>query len=195
MGLRGNPGSVTIEKAICREARFSQTLSRPYPKASIHLLPGSAGSDHTRFVAREYISQYYLSFIDNEAAEHALARGYGSATAMNQLMQMFWSECDTRQLHQWLERVSSAANLADAVSCDDLTEGLRRGWKLLNPDMQETYRVVLCIRCTTSAAAIPRPLDACDSRDQGRGRSTEANPDGDQCEPCWGTPDRSRWDQ
>ncbi len=59
-------------------------------------------------VAKEYSSQYYISFIDNEAAKHAFVRGYGSVIAVNQLMQEFWSECDTQQLHIWFERVSSA---------------------------------------------------------------------------------------
>ncbi len=34
-------------------------------------------------VAREHMSQYYTSFIDNEAAKHALVSGYGSVTAVN----------------------------------------------------------------------------------------------------------------
>jgi hypothetical protein len=126
-------------------------------------------------VAGEYLNQYYISFVDNEAAKHALVRGYGSVTAVNQLIQTFWSECENRQLHPWFERVSSAANLADAVSRDDLTEGLRRGWKTISPDMNEMYNMLRRIPYPDVPPILP---DARDSGDQVKIGGSQTDPDG-----------------
>ena len=147
---------------------FSET------RAYIYFLEGLAQIIPV-LVAGEYLNQYYISFVDNEAAKHALVRGYGSVTAVNQLIQTFWSECENRQLHPWFERVSSAANLADAVSRDDLTEGLRRGWKTIDPDMNEMYNMLRRIPYPDSPTILP---DTRDSGDQVKIGGFQTDPDG-----------------
>ncbi len=82
----------------------------------------------------DLISGRYLSFVDNEAAKHALVKGYRSVTSVNRIIIAFWLTCENRKLDPWFERVSTGANITDAVSRDDLGPGLERGWKLLSPD-------------------------------------------------------------
>jgi hypothetical protein len=90
-------------------------------------------------VLQDKISRHYISFIDNEAAKHALVKGYGSVAATNKSISYFWGFCQEHRLHPWFERVTTQANIADAISRDDTSEGLRRGWVLLEPDLQGVY--------------------------------------------------------
>ena len=44
---------------------------------------------------RPYISDAYTTFCDNEAATHALLKGYGKDASINNLLGMFWTHGQT----------------------------------------------------------------------------------------------------
>ena len=63
----------------------------------------------------------YASFCDNEAALHALIKGYGKDSGINAMISMFWAAAAQHSRDPWLERVSSKANISDGVSRSDMT--------------------------------------------------------------------------
>ena len=70
----------------------------------------------------------WVAFIDNVAGQFALMKGYGKDMAVNGILAAFWGMA---ALHDWqphFERVTSAANIADAVSRADLSRAHRDGW-------------------------------------------------------------------
>ena len=71
----------------------------------------------------------YLSFIDNTAAQFALTKGFSSDDASNTLSSIFWATAARNRCAPCFERVSSKANIADAVSRHDRGLMLRLGAK------------------------------------------------------------------
>ena len=57
-----------------------------------------------------------LIFVDNEAARHALIRGYSPACASRRLVEEFWECAANTHLAPWFERVPSSGNPADGPS-------------------------------------------------------------------------------
>jgi len=87
----------------------------------------------------EYLDMAYLAFVDNEAAKHALLRGYGSDMHINCLLGMYWAFQAAEQKAPWLERVTSKANLSDAISRNDFSDNQANGWLHLQLDLTATY--------------------------------------------------------
>ena len=58
-------------------------------------------------------------FVDSECAQMTLVKGYSTNTACNAMVRSFWSEAVSSGASRvWLERVASAANIADMPSRD-----------------------------------------------------------------------------
>ena len=87
----------------------------------------------------EYLDDAYFAFVDNEAAKHALLRGYGSDERINCLLGMYWAFQATQQKAPWLERVTSSANLSDAISRNDFSANQANGWLHIELDLTATY--------------------------------------------------------
>ncbi len=63
----------------------------------------------------------------------------GSVTAVNRAICHFWNLSDYWRLHPWSERVTTHANVADAISCDDIQGGLSKGWHLIEPNFEPVF--------------------------------------------------------
>ena len=61
----------------------------------------------------------YLSFIHNTAAQFTLTKGFSSDDAINTSSSIFWATAARNRCAPYFERVSSKANIADAVSRHD----------------------------------------------------------------------------
>jgi hypothetical protein len=93
----------------------------------------------------DLVKGHYMSFVDNEAAKHALIKGYGKIDEINNLASAFWRHCADNRTNPWFERVSTKANISDAISRGDLCEGLARGWSVYSPDMSPIFEDIRLI--------------------------------------------------
>ena len=75
------------------------------------------------------VSEYFVAFCDNAASTSALARGYGSDAAVSALTAIYSAVAVIAKKTPHLERVSSAANISDGVSRNDLAIAKRHGWR------------------------------------------------------------------
>lgn len=83
-----------------------------------------------------------LCFIDNEASKHALIKGYGNIEAINNLIGMYWTGCTADNINPWFERVSTHANISDAVSRGDFREAEQRGWTRLHVELRPLWPIL-----------------------------------------------------
>ena len=84
----------------------------------------------------------WIAFIDNVAGQFGLMKGYGKDPAVNGILSAFWS---TAARHDWqphFERVTSAANISDAVSRADLTRAHRDGWTRVHTPAEEILTIL-----------------------------------------------------
>jgi hypothetical protein len=86
-------------------------------------------------------------YIDNEAARHALLKGYGKDDHINGMTGMFWALMTEHNTDPWFQRVSTHSNPADAISREDFAYAQAKGWTRLHPQWQEIYEIL--IRCST----------------------------------------------
>ena len=86
-----------------------------------------------------------IQFVDNEAAKFALTKGYGADPNINSLLSLFWSHQASTGQDPWFERVSSAANISDSVSRDDMSEANAAGWLYIDLDLEYIWDII--IRC------------------------------------------------
>jgi hypothetical protein len=99
-----------------------------------------------------------VHFVDNEAAKFALVKGYSSDLSINALLTVFWAH-QTQQGHDpWFERVSTKANISDAVSRADMTEATAKGWQHVDLDLGNVWPILLracsdMVCATTQASA------------------------------------------
>ena len=84
-----------------------------------------------------------MAFDDNTASEHALTRGYSSDPSTNAIVSHFWGAATAAGASVWLERVSSAANIADAISRGDFTHAIAEGWHRATVDFSNLWPVLL----------------------------------------------------
>ena len=84
-----------------------------------------------------------IAFDDNTASEHALVRGYSSDPSTNVIVSHFWGAASSAGASVWLERVSSKANLADAISREDFAHAMAEGWIRFYPDFSKLWSVLL----------------------------------------------------
>ena len=74
-----------------------------------------------------------LLWIDNEAAEGCLNKGYSSDREMAALTGEVWLLADKLDICLWAMRVPTAANVADPLSREDLTLARRLNWQFVKP--------------------------------------------------------------
>ena len=91
---------------------------------------------------RPLLSDSFLAFCDNDAARHALLKGYGKDPGVNCLISMFWSAAAATSTSPWLERVSSSANLSDQISRNDYSLHQRHGWVHLQLDCTPLWPIL-----------------------------------------------------
>ena len=96
-------------------------------------------------VLHNYLSDSYLSFVDNEASKHALIKGYSGCTPVNNLIAATWSLCSRCNKEPWFDRVSSSDNPSDSISRFDFTESIEKGHTRLSIDMSGFYTIILLI--------------------------------------------------
>ena len=84
-----------------------------------------------------------IAFDDNTASEHALVRGYSSDPSTNVIVSHFWGAATAAGASVWLERVSSKANLADAIRRKLFAYAISEGWARVYPDFSKLWPVLL----------------------------------------------------
>ena len=67
---------------------------------------------------RDYLQQVHFSFIDNTAAQFALANRFSSDDSINTIATIFWATAANWGAAPWFERVSSAANVVTSKNWD-----------------------------------------------------------------------------
>ena len=90
-----------------------------------------------------FLRTHYISFCDNEAAKHALLKGYGKDECINNMLGMFWTNCATAGRSPWFERVTSEANLSDEISRDNMQLVKQSGWNIIDLELTETYKILI----------------------------------------------------
>jgi hypothetical protein len=91
----------------------------------------------------DMLGDAYTTFCDNEAAKHALLKGYGKDISINNMLGMFWTGTARSGQQPWIERVSSKANLSDGVSRNDLSVSDDAGWFHIQLDLDNVYKTLL----------------------------------------------------
>ena len=79
--------------------------------------------------AGPHLTDSFTSFVDNKASEYALIKGMGCTPILNHIIGAFWHIMANDGLSPWFERVTSAANIADAVSRFELDFARSQGWR------------------------------------------------------------------
>ena len=85
----------------------------------------------------------YWSFVDNAAAQWALAKGYCSSMEANVLTTLFWSAAVRHNCDPWFERVPSKANCSDAISRTDTAYAVANGWVHCDVDLDVVWKRLL----------------------------------------------------
>ena len=86
---------------------------------------------------------HYIAFIDNEAAKFALIKGYGRDPAINNMLGLFWAAHAEAGIDPWVERVSTKANPADAISRGDFSQATARSWRHLPINWDKTFHTFI----------------------------------------------------
>ena len=90
-----------------------------------------------------YLGTHYVSFCDNEAAKHALLKGYGKDECINNMLGLFWTNFAIEGRSPWFERVTSKANLSDEISREDMTLVKKSRWHTIDLDLTITYEILI----------------------------------------------------
>ena len=94
-------------------------------------------------VGQHWLSEYYLSFVDNEASKHALIKGFGGNGPVNNLVAACWHTAAILNKDPWFERVCSKGNPSDEISRFEFQAAIARGWIQLHWDFEPLYRELL----------------------------------------------------
>ncbi|CAE7232002.1 DNMT3A [Symbiodinium sp. CCMP2456] len=94
-------------------------------------------------VLHDRIDQHVIMFVDNEPARHALSKGFGKDESINRLLQHSWRYMEGIQLRPAWQRVTSSANVSDAVSRGDLRHAQAEGWTLVEEDWDAVFEGLL----------------------------------------------------
>ena len=84
----------------------------------------------------------YIAFCDNEAAKHALIKGYGNDIPINNLLGTYWAAHAISGTSPWMERVTTHANIADAVSRNDVKFAVAQGWLIAQLDLSRAHSIL-----------------------------------------------------
>ncbi len=90
----------------------------------------------TMFFFACVVDPLVTNFIDNEAAKHAVIKGYCRERAMCNLLGCFWCLCAQSGVTPWFERVSSEANPSDEISRDVWDMVMSEQWTVLQLDIE-----------------------------------------------------------
>ena len=74
-----------------------------------------------------------LLFVDSEAVEAALVKGYSSKSDLCDLIKIFWDLVFKLRIRVFIDRVATDANPADWPSRNDLETGSKAGWRSVRP--------------------------------------------------------------
>ncbi|CAK9026226.1 unnamed protein product, partial [Durusdinium trenchii] len=91
---------------------------------------------------KPYMENKSLCFIDNEPGKFALQKGYGRDTKVNRLLAFLWQFVESSNHEPHWERVTSQANISDAISRGDLSQATALGWKRIEFDWCALYHTL-----------------------------------------------------
>ena len=100
----------------------------------------------------DLLGHEHIIFCDNEAAKHALIRGYGTDTNINNMIAMIWTHASQSQSQPWIDRVCSSANLSDGVSRNDWDLCEQMGWVRLDLDLEQVYAILQSVASDSAFA-------------------------------------------
>eukprot|EP00913_Durusdinium_trenchii_P034582 g32352.t1 len=100
---------------------------------------------------QSHMERMSLCFIDNEPGKFALQKGYGRDTRVNRLLAMLWQFVETSNHIPHWERVTSQANISDAISRGDFSMAETMNWRALSFDWNGLYDTLT--RATASMEA------------------------------------------
>ena len=92
---------------------------------------------------QDTIDKFVIMFVDNEPARHALAKGFGKDDSINCLLQHAWRRIEDLSLRPAWQRVTSSANVSDAVSRGDLRHARAEGWTEVQLDWDALFEELL----------------------------------------------------
>ena len=91
---------------------------------------------------KPYLERMSLCFIDNEPGKFALQKGYGKDTKVNRLLAFLWQFVESSDYEPHWERVTSQANISDAISRGDTSQAVALGWKEIDFDWDSLYKTL-----------------------------------------------------
>jgi hypothetical protein len=89
-----------------------------------------------------FLPPAFVAFIDNEAGRFALAKGYGRDQSVNGVLAAYWALAARQGWDPHFERVTSKANVSDAVSREDFSRALAEGWTRLSSPASRVYELL-----------------------------------------------------
>ena len=92
---------------------------------------------------QDTIDKFVIMFVDNEPARHALTKGFGKDDSINCLLQYTWRRIEDLSLRPAWQRVTSSANVSDAVSRGDLRHARAEGWTEVQLDWDALFEELL----------------------------------------------------
>ena len=92
---------------------------------------------------QDTIDKFVIMFVDNEPARHALTKGFGKDDSINCLLQYTWRRIEDLSLRPAWQRVTSSANVSDAVSRGDLRHARAEEWTEVQLDWDALFEELL----------------------------------------------------
>ena len=89
-----------------------------------------------------FLPPAFVAVIDNEAGRFALANGYGRDSSVNGVLAAYWALAALQGWDPHFERVSSKANVSDAVSREDFSRADAEGWTRLPSPASRVYELL-----------------------------------------------------
>ena len=87
----------------------------------------------TPILVAPLLTSTYVQLCDNDAATHAIIKGSGSHTPLNNLLGSHWTWHNRRCIRQILRRAPTHANIADPFSRGDFSIATQLQWPVLEP--------------------------------------------------------------
>ena len=91
---------------------------------------------------RQWLPSLVVSFIDNQPGKHALIKGFGKDSTINNLLALVWRLITHQQWHVSFEWVRSECNIADGVSRHDLSEMKMLNATEVHPDTTAFWSII-----------------------------------------------------
>ena len=149
---RRRSGTVGASSSQCVDRLSSRTA--PYPTG---LYENFRPAEHIIYIymleivaqvvpllaMQDTIDKFVIMFVDNEPARHALAKGFGKDDSINCLLQHAWRRIEDLSLRPAWQRVTSSANVSDAVSRGDLRHARAEGWTEVQLDWDALFEELL----------------------------------------------------